>query len=326
MSNGQDSPQFSEEYIKEQIASVPFWWHRIEVAPGIFTPGNDYTQTKKVWMRLPDDMSGKRVLDIGAYEGFFSFECERRGADVTAMDVKGPTDSGFSVAHKLLGSKVKHIRKTVYNLDPNEMEQFDIVLFLGVLYHLRHPLLALDRIHSVCKDLLILESQVCDEMFLDEIGQSVSLNSFSPTLTKVPLAQFYPYDELNNDSSNWWSPNVVALEKMIETSGFEPELVYNNGVRAVFHCRKKQQGPGWANTDASAVQHFPDMLESTSPPLQEGNLRKQLQKVTEELQATRARLIAFEDTRTWRWASKIAYSAPGRVLSRLLRPLGDYRR
>jgi len=256
----------SEQYIKERIASVPYWWHQIEVAPGIYTPGHDMTSARLEGMHLPKNMVGKRTLDIGAYDGFFTFECERRGADITAMDAVGPNQSGFNIARELLGSKAKHVRQSVYNLNPDKIGQFDIVLFLGVLYHLRYPLLALDKIYAVCDDLLILESQICDHCFIDQNGRSLSLSELSPDLEKLPLAQFYPNDELNKDPSNWWSPNLIALEKMIETSGFEPKLVFSNGVRAVFHCKKKAIRLPWVIREVKEVEDekFLDALEITS--------------------------------------------------------------
>jgi tRNA (mo5U34)-methyltransferase len=266
LSMAEQGNKFSEQYIKERIASVPCWWHQIEVAPGICTPGKDITQARVEGMHLPKNMEGKRVLDIGAYEGFFTFECERRGGDITAMDVIGPSQSGFSVAHELIRSTARHVQQSVYNLHPEKIGQFDIVLFLGVFYHLRHPLLALDRIYSVCKDLLILESQICDHCFIDQNGHPRSLSSLSPDLEKLPIAQFYPYDELNGDPSNWWSPNLIALEKIIETSGFEPELVFSNGVRVVFHCKKKSKRPPWVEQEVKTIEDelLPDVLERTS--------------------------------------------------------------
>lgn len=80
----------SEDEIRARIASLPYWFHRIEVAPGIVTPGEDDAVLKLQRLDIPEDLSGKRVLDIGVYEGFFSFECERRGAKVVAIDTIAP--------------------------------------------------------------------------------------------------------------------------------------------------------------------------------------------------------------------------------------------
>ena len=94
--------------IKEMIDSVPVWHHRIELAPGIFTPAIQQTQDLLTSIDLPKDMSGFRVLDLGARDGFFSFECEKRGAaEVIAVDYTPVELTGFAVASKILNSKVK---------------------------------------------------------------------------------------------------------------------------------------------------------------------------------------------------------------------------
>src|SRR6201996_4023048 len=132
------------------IAAHPHWYHQIEVAPGVVTPGVNDSQMILDTLRLPDDLSGLRVLDIGARDGFFSFECERRGAaEVVAIDYLPPEETGFPIAKKLVGSDVELRQANVYDLTPEEFGTFDLVLFLGVLYHLRDPMLALDRIADV---------------------------------------------------------------------------------------------------------------------------------------------------------------------------------
>src|SRR5262245_48364448 len=136
---------YSDDEIHALIASVPFWFHQIEVAPGIVTPGIDPSPEKLKRLTFPADLRGKRVLDIGAWDGFFSFECERRGAaEVVAIDA-APSLS-FAVARELLGSQVKFYAMNIYDLTPVTLGQFDLVLCLGVLYHLRHPLFGLERV------------------------------------------------------------------------------------------------------------------------------------------------------------------------------------
>src|SRR5690349_16445626 len=130
--------------VRAKIASVPHWYHCIEVAPGIVTPGVDRTAYNIQHMNLPQDLAGKRVLDIGACDGFYSFECERRGAaEVIAID--GNPATGFGVARELLDSQVPFYQMNLYDLRPETFGQFDLVLCLGVLYHLRHLLLGLER-------------------------------------------------------------------------------------------------------------------------------------------------------------------------------------
>lgn len=231
--------RWNPEEIREKIASRPQWWHRIEVAPGIFTPGHkDTIRELRERIGLPDRLDGMTVLDIGAAEGFYSFECEKRGATVTAVDQFSSEESGFGLVRELLGSNVKHLHGSIYTLDPNVLGRFDLVLCLGVLYHLRYPLLALDNLYSICRDRIIVESQICDRWYLKTDGTPAAIKEFSSELEQTPMAQFYPDGELNDDPTNWWAPNQIGLVKMLETSGFESEVQFSDGVRVVLHGRK----------------------------------------------------------------------------------------
>jgi tRNA (mo5U34)-methyltransferase len=139
------------------------------------------------------------VFDIGAWDGFYSFEAERRGAKrVLATDSftwSGQgwgSKRGFELARKLLNSKVEDLNIDVMDLSPEKVGMFDVVLFLGVLYHLKHPMLALERVFSVTKELLILDTHV------DLLG------------SKRPAIAFYPGSEVNRDNTNWSGPNPAA--------------------------------------------------------------------------------------------------------------------
>src|SRR5206468_7071731 len=134
------------------------------------------------------------------------------------------TKAGFTLAREVLGSGVEDIDIDVMDLSPERVGTFDLVLFLGVLYHLRHPFLALERVASVARDRLILETVV------DMVGLS------------RPAMAFYPDRELNNDPTNWWGPNALAVRAMLESVGFErvttvtrlPNAPYR-AARAVYH-------------------------------------------------------------------------------------------
>jgi len=222
------------------------WYHAIEVAPGIVTPGRYNPKPFLNLMGFPEDLSGKSVLDIGAYDGFFTFEAEKRGAKrVVALDRHPATHLGFALAHELVNSRAEYVIGSVYDLSPETHGVFDVVLFFGVLYHLRHPLLALDKIHSVCREYTLIESQVLDQSFIHE-GEVVPLRSIHPWLVDSPIMQFYPNNELNNDWSNWWAPNVECLRLMLETSGFRAELTGHWGHRAAFKgTRVEFTPPHW---------------------------------------------------------------------------------
>lgn len=186
------------------------WFHSIELEPGFTTPGRADTSAQLPRLHLPD-LTGKTVLDVGAWDGFFSFEAERRGAArVVALDTfswqprgAGTGKAGFELARRALGSKVEDIEVEVMDISPETVGgTFDVVLFLGVLYHLRHPFMAIEKLRTVCNELLILETHV------DLIG------------TRRPAAAFYPGTELEDDWTNWWGPNPAAVTGMLSQAGF----------------------------------------------------------------------------------------------------------
>ena len=185
------------------------WYHTIQLPGGILTPGADDTPTRLSQIRMPENLGGISVLDIGAWDGFFSFEAERRGADrVLATDrfcwsgEAWGTKEGFLLARDVLGSHVQDLEIDVMELSPEKIGTFDLVLFLGVLYHMRHPLLALEKVFSVTKKQLILDTEI------DMIGYS------------SPAMAFYPDRELNNDPTNWWGPNPASVIAALKVVGF----------------------------------------------------------------------------------------------------------
>jgi tRNA (mo5U34)-methyltransferase len=204
----------SPSEVRERISDIR-WWHSIELPGGILTPGLEgRTADKLSWIGIPDDLSGKTVLDVGAWDGFFSFEAERRGARrVLATDSvmwrETTGKAGFLLAHEALGSAVEALDVDVMELSPDRVGgTFDVVLFLGVLYHMRDPMLALERVASVTGERLIIESHA--------------------DMLDVPRAAmaFYPFDELGGDASNWIGPNLLAIDGMLRATGFREVLAY----------------------------------------------------------------------------------------------------
>lgn len=228
--------------IAEKIRAIE-WYHVIEVAPGIVTPGRYDPKPLLDVMGFPTDLKGKTVLDIGAYDGFFTFEAERRGAlRVVGLDRHPAEQQGFALAHQLLGSKAEYQVGSVYDLSPEVHGIFDVVLLLGVLYHLRHPLLALEKIHRVCRECLLVESHVLDEDFVHD-GRHSPLATLHPLLETAPMMQFYPHDELVGDASNWWAPTVECLRLMLESCGFRAELAGHWSDRAAFRADRLEFSP-----------------------------------------------------------------------------------
>jgi tRNA (mo5U34)-methyltransferase len=216
------------------IEAHPHWYHQIEVAPGVVTPGVLDSQMVLDALQLPESLAGMRVLDIGARDGFFSFECERRGAaEVVAIDYLAPEETGFPIARELVGSQVQLRQANVYDLSLEEYGSFDLVLFLGVLYHLRDPMLALDRIAEISTGKVIVETHAIDDAVLVGPGEFKPLAAISPELESIPIMQFYPGDSLNDDPSNAWAPNQACLRAMLEESGFAVERELRMGYRAI---------------------------------------------------------------------------------------------
>ncbi len=253
----------SDAEIRERIAAVPHWYHQIEIRPGIVTPGINDTQGTLAQLDLPADCSGMRALDIGARDGFFSFELERRGAEVVAIDYMEPGETGFPLARELLGSRVEFVVENLYDLHPERHGTFDIVLFLGVLYHLRDPLLALDRIWDVCRPdaQLRVETQVLEHALLLGDGSFRSLAELDPRLDEVALAQFYPGDALRGDHTNYWAPNAPCMRGLMEAAGFEVTGTAVDGARGIFSGRRVE--------DATAMFHRrleKGILREVAPP------------------------------------------------------------
>lgn len=236
---------FSAEEVKQKIASRPFWYHRIIIPPGVETPGmNDCAETLN-YLTLPKDMSGMRVLDIGAAEGFFTYECERRGAaEVIAVDYNPPELTGFAMVRELMNSKATHRVDSIYNLRPRDYGTFDVILFLGILYHLPDPVLALSIVRDLCKPsaFLFMETQTCENQLMTPDGKLVDIPAdVKAKINAVPLMQYFVGNKLNPvDYTNFWGPNIACVREMLRDTCFtvtSHETNRKNWNRTVFNCR-----------------------------------------------------------------------------------------
>ena len=204
------------------------WYHQIDLAPGVRTPGINNPTEAIHRLGLPADLSGRTVLDIGAWDGAWSFEAERRGAKrVLATDEfswDGPgwgKKAAFELAREALGSSVEDRTIDVFDLSPETVGTFDVVLFLGVLYHLKDPVGGLERVASVTDGMAIIETEV-DLMML-----------------RRPAARFYAHTELNADPTNWWGMNPAAVIGALRSVGF-------SRVEVVWQRSLPERVGGWA--------------------------------------------------------------------------------
>lgn len=224
-----------------------FHWHqRWEVEPGLFTPGQNDVLGLMEWAKVPADLSGKRVLDIGPWNGCFSLECERRGAaEVVALGPERPEHTGFLRLRDRVGSRrVEFKVGTIYDLQPDRLGYFDVVICFGVIYHLRHPLLGFDMMRRVAKGDLYLESKALDRDFRVN-GNGMILADVNPLLSSTPVLQFYQQNELNDDASNWFSPNMEAVRSFLVSSGFEPRHIALYWDRVAAHAVVTPGEPEW---------------------------------------------------------------------------------
>jgi tRNA (mo5U34)-methyltransferase len=206
--------QEEKDWVKEEMDSIK-WWHPIKIGEYTTAGMNQETEDTFNNLGLPDDLSGKTVLDIGAWDGYYSFACEKRNAKrVVASDkfvwtnneISGHwwnADQGFNFAHLFLNSSVEKLLASVEELNPEEHGKFDIVLMLGVIYHAKDPIGYLQKAFDMSNDLVIIETHV-DLMELE-----------------YPAARYYIGNELNNDKTNYWGPNALAVKGIMKDIGYK---------------------------------------------------------------------------------------------------------
>jgi len=203
------------------------WWHSFELPDSTLIEGVNSLEAQRnriARFPIPADLTGKRVLDIGAWDGWFTFEMERRGAEVVAIDRWD--NPRFREMHAALGSRADYRQMNVYQLSPAALGQFDVVLFLGVLYHLKHPLLALERVCSVTKSFAAVESFALTERFLP--GMDVEA---------YPLLKFFERDGFGGQFDNWFAATPQCLLGMCRTAGFaRAELIEVHDYGAAVAC------------------------------------------------------------------------------------------
>jgi 2-polyprenyl-3-methyl-5-hydroxy-6-metoxy-1,4-benzoquinol methylase len=203
--------EFSMIVTRDEIDSVR-WFHSINFGNGIISKGVRSLESISLQADtvFKHGITGKSVLDVGAWDGALSFEAERRGASrVVACDSFCWTGAGwgkkraFDLAKRQLESKVEEVILNISDLGPNTVGTFDVVLFLGVLYHLKDPMGAIENMAQLTRELLVVETET-------------ALDTFDK-----PLMTFFPGRELNNDATNWWAPNIRCVEAMLNVAGFK---------------------------------------------------------------------------------------------------------
>ncbi len=243
--------ELSSEEITIRAAALGDWFHNLDLN-GVRTAPNhflyDYPNIKWSCFQhaVPQDLTGKTVLDIGCNGGFYSLEMKRRGADrVLGIDFDDRYLAQARFAAEVKGLDIEFRQLSVYDLAALG-ETFDVVLFMGVLYHLRHPLLALDLIHDhVAKDLLIFQSMQRGANDAAQVQTDYDFFEMEHFDTPgYPKLHFIEH-QYAGDWTNWWAPNAAASEAMLRSAGF---VILERPEDEVYVCRRTERP-----TDAGAV-------------------------------------------------------------------------
>jgi tRNA (mo5U34)-methyltransferase len=236
-----DAETQTPERIRERVEALGPWFHNLDLkgvrtAPDHFL--GDYPSMK--WRNfahaIPTDLTGKTVLDIGCNAGFYSMEMKRRGAErVVGIDSEDLYLSQARFAAEVNGLDIEFAKLSVYDVAALG-EKFDFVIFMGVLYHLRHPLLALDLLYEhVVGDLLLFQSM---QRGSEEIENPEANHEFWETeLFDRPgwPKMFFVEHRYANDPTNWWIPNAAGAEAMLRSAGFE---IVDHPEQEVYLCRR----------------------------------------------------------------------------------------
>jgi tRNA (mo5U34)-methyltransferase len=215
--------------LQQQIEELGPWFHNLRLR-GISTAPNhflgDYPEVKyeRFHDALPADMTGLAVLDIGCNAGFYSLEMKRRGAArVLGIDTDERYLAQARFAAEVTSLDVQFERLPVWEIAALR-ERFDLVIFMGVLYHLRHPLLALDLIHEhVAKDLFLFQSMQRGSREIAVIEEDYDFNAPAPfDEPGYPKLHFIEH-RYSHDATNWWVPNRAGAEAMLRSAGFTIE-------------------------------------------------------------------------------------------------------
>jgi len=229
------------EEIRQRVQELGQWFHNLDLrgvqtAPDHFL--GDYPQAK--WQRfsaaIPEDLTGKSVLDFGCNAGFYSIQMKRRGADrVVAIDTDEQYLAQARFAAKVSNAEIEFRNLSVYRV-ADLHEQFDLVLFMGVLYHLRHPLLALELLHEhAVADWLVAQSLLRGSKEVANLPSDFPFSEADVFAGETFPRMYFVEKRFANDPTNWWIPNRACFEAMLRSTGFE---ILDHPEDEVFICRR----------------------------------------------------------------------------------------
>jgi SAM-dependent methyltransferase len=247
--------EMSREEVMQLIAAAD-WRQKWEIIPGVWTPGISDFDAKYLLdeFGVPEDLTGKTCLDIGAWDGPITFELERRGAKVIATDIQDPDATGFNVARRVLGSKAEYVQASVYDLPDVFAAQFDVVVFRAVYYHLKNPFGAFEAIGRITREngLLCTEGEAL-RFYAETLEGKPRFDEALRLLAEwdIPVMLFYPGNYKSGE--NWNVPNLACFKGWMQASGFDitKQRIWEdfeiNGQRLIVSAKR--------NANEVAVEH-----------------------------------------------------------------------
>jgi tRNA (mo5U34)-methyltransferase len=214
------------------VAGRP-WHHDFEIVPGVRTHGT--YDPSRLWktLDLPSDLSGMSIADVGASNGYFSFEARKRGARVVAFDFRHKDNSGFGLAQHINGmTDIEHHQINVLEISRREFGRFDVVLALGLLYHVADPYRALTNCAQIAENRLLVESYCIDSSLQASLANEPVMRFISDPV------RFPGPGNLANDQSNFWGFTSTCLHRMAEDIGLNVTRVNVNGDRVLLDARR----------------------------------------------------------------------------------------
>jgi tRNA (mo5U34)-methyltransferase len=208
----------SREEANALVKRHRWWYHKFEIYPGIWTPGVYDPSGILRELKLPDDMRGMRVLEIGPADGYFTKMLCARGAKVVAVDYAAKDYYGFEVMERLAQVAYDFRHCNLFDIDPSSLGAFDVILCLGVLYHLPDPLRGLWILSNILAPKLILDTLVSTK-YGDEC-----------------VAEFIPDVSPNGDYTNFWAPTTKCCEMMLGDVGYKVDSIFRYETRSLFRC------------------------------------------------------------------------------------------
>ena len=201
---------FDKDVALKLIQGKP-WHHDFEILPGVRTNGSYNPAGMWNELQLPEDMNGVSLADVGASNGYFSFQARQRGARVVAFDFRHKDNSGFGLAQYINGmSDIEHHQVNVLDITPEKYGKFDVVLALGLLYHVCDPYRALANCAALSRERLLLESYCIDALLPKQVAAEPMMRFISDH------DRFPNRGQPNTDRSNFWGFTSVCLERMVE--------------------------------------------------------------------------------------------------------------